>query len=81
MVSLCFCFIIILTSFSRNFELANLKWKHYQRGLQTEDAFKVEYDEYQLEQRKGWINKLNKEGGLESMLIHYLSIILFILSL
>ncbi|KIJ48032.1 hypothetical protein M422DRAFT_248190 [Sphaerobolus stellatus SS14] len=49
-----------------NFELAKLQRKHYKVGLETNDPYKLQYDECMLEHRKGWQHQLRHEGNLES---------------
>ena len=38
-------------------ELLQLKAKHYEQGLETEDEYQVSYDVVNLENRKGWTRK------------------------
>ncbi|KAF8530352.1 hypothetical protein BU17DRAFT_79070 [Hysterangium stoloniferum] len=55
-----------LTLWTRNFELAKLRAKHYKQHMRTQDEYQWEYDECHLEQRKGWQHQMSREGDLES---------------
>ncbi|KAF8510373.1 hypothetical protein BU17DRAFT_55462 [Hysterangium stoloniferum] len=54
------------TLWTRNFELAKLRAKHYKQHMRTQDEYQWEYDECHLEQRKGWQHQMSREGDLES---------------